>query len=92
MPAVIRRGAAKRDLLRHFVYLAEHASLEVADHFIDAARTSFRQVSEMPLMGAPSGILTAVRDFRKYLILYRPIANGLQIDRVIHASVDYRRV
>lgn len=101
MPAVVRREAAKRDLLRHFVYLAENASVEVADRFLAATRMSFRQLSEMPLMAASAGIPTGknagvriwpVRGFRKYLILYRPIANGVQIERVIHASLDYRRV
>ena len=101
MPAVIRREAASRDLTNHFVYLAEHASLKVADRFLACARTSFRQLSQMPLMGASAGIRSGknagvriwpVRDFRKYLILYRPITKGVQIERVIHAAVDYKRV
>ena len=101
MPAVVRREAAKRDLLRHFIYLAEHASVEVADRFLAGARTSFRQLAEMPLMGASAGIpsgknagvrIWPVRGFGRYLILYRPVTGGVQIERVVHASVDYRRV
>ena len=67
MSAVIRREAAKRDLLRHFVYLAEHASIEIADRFVAGARMSFRQLSEMPLMGASAGILSGQKCRRQNL-------------------------
>lgn len=101
MPAVIRREAAKRDLIRHFVYLAEHASLNIADRFLEAAAVSFHQLAQMPRLGSPSSIrigrhvglrIWPVRGFRKYLIIYRPRSNGVQIERVIHASMDYKRL
>jgi plasmid stabilization system protein ParE len=33
-----------------------------------------------------------VRGFERYLILYRPLPDGVQIERVIHASQDYQRI
>jgi plasmid stabilization system protein ParE len=48
MAHVFKREAAKRDLIRHFVYLAENASLEVPRRFKDAARDTFIELSEMP--------------------------------------------
>ena len=33
MPRVVKREAAKRDLIQHFVYLAEHSSVAVARRF-----------------------------------------------------------
>lgn len=33
-----------------------------------------------------------VRHFEKHLIFYHPDANGVQIERVIHASQDYNRI
>lgn len=33
-----------------------------------------------------------VRGFEAYLIVYRPLKDGVQIERVIHAKQDYKRV
>lgn len=38
MPVVTKRATAKRDLIEHFVYLAENASVDVADRFLANAR------------------------------------------------------
>jgi hypothetical protein len=34
MTEVHKRAAAKRDLIGHYVYLADHAGLEVAERFL----------------------------------------------------------
>ena len=36
--------------------------------------------------------LWRVRGFESYLIFYRPLPDGVQIERVIHASQDYQRI
>ena len=41
MPVVSKREAARRDLVEHFVYLAENAGLDVADRFLTNAESSF---------------------------------------------------
>ncbi len=33
MPSVAKREAASRDLVEHFVYLAENAGMDVAERF-----------------------------------------------------------
>ena len=33
-----------------------------------------------------------VRQFEKYLIFYHPLADGVQIERVIHAAQDHTRI
>lgn len=48
MTQVFKRAAAKRDLVEHFVYLAEHASLEVADQFLAQAEDSFPNWRSIP--------------------------------------------
>jgi plasmid stabilization system protein ParE len=53
MRRAVKREAAKRDLLRHFVYLAENATPEVARRFKEAARKTFSKLAETPGMGAP---------------------------------------
>jgi plasmid stabilization system protein ParE len=101
MARILRREAAKRDLTRHFAYLGENASLDVADRFLGAVRESLRELSMMPGIGIPgrvqqgkfSGVrLWPVRDFERYLIIYRPLPDGVIVERVIHAAQDYQRV
>ena len=41
MPVVRQREAARRDLVEHFVYLAEQAGLVVAERFLNCAESSF---------------------------------------------------
>jgi plasmid stabilization system protein ParE len=52
MPRVFKRAAARRDLVQHYVYLAENAGDAVADRFLACAETSFVELSEHPQMGA----------------------------------------
>src|ERR1035438_4334562 len=98
MAQVLKREAAKRDLITHFVYLAENASLAVARRFKDAARVTFIELSNTPEMGAPGKVrqgkfagirLWRVVGFERYLIAYRPLKDGVVIERVFHAAQDY---
>jgi len=52
MARAIKRTAAKRDLIDHFVFLGENASLDVARRFVQAANATFQQLAQMPQMGA----------------------------------------
>jgi toxin ParE1/3/4 len=101
MAQVLKREAAKRDLIKHFVYLAENTSLEVARRFKDAARDTFLELSDAPRMGSPGKVrqgrfagvrLWRVGGFERYLIAYRPLKEGVVIERVFHAAQDYQRI
>jgi toxin ParE1/3/4 len=55
----------------------------------------------MPGLGVPGKIregkfsavrLWPVRIFGRYLIVYRPLPDGITVERVIHAAQDYQRV
>ena len=101
MPRIIRRPAAIRDLTRHFAYLVEHAGQATAERFLEAAERTFGDLAATPLIGTPDKVregpfagvrLWRVRGFERYLILYRPLPDGVQIERVIHASQDYQRI
>jgi len=52
MPRVFKRAAARRDLVEHYVYLAENAGEPIADRFLACAEASFAALSEHPEMGA----------------------------------------
>jgi len=101
MARLLRRKAAKRDLVAHFVYLAESASMEVAERFLVAAEQACKNLAQMPEIGIPGKVkrgkyagvrIWPVASFDKYLIVYRPILGGVQVERVVHSSQDYRRV
>lgn len=53
MASISKRARAKRDLIEHYVYFAEHAGIETAERFLDNAEKSFTDLSTQPEMGAP---------------------------------------
>ena len=98
MPSVRKREAARRDLVDHFVYLAENASLDVAERFLTQAEASFLDLAGQPKMGAPLTLkhpdLAGMRKWRvkgfdNHLIFYQPHPNGVSIVRVLHAATDW---
>jgi toxin ParE1/3/4 len=99
MRRIVKRAAAKRDLILHFAFIAE-GSHEAARRFLAAAEKSFHDLAAMPQMGAPRDTqqskfadirLWRVTGFENYLILYRPRTDGIAVERVIHAKQDYQR-
>ena len=98
MPMVTQREAARRDLVEHFVYLAENAGLVVAERFLSNVEASFTVLARQPKMGAPLKLkhpdLAAIRkwrvkDFDNYLVFYQPRPDGVSIVRVLHAASDW---
>ncbi|GMV93645.1 MAG: hypothetical protein AMXMBFR82_34230 [Candidatus Hydrogenedentota bacterium] len=98
---VVRRVEAKRDLIKHYVYLAEHADLETARRFLRATEEAFLLLAELPELGASRQFrnrqlaevrMWPVKGFRKFLVFYIPIEGGVRIIRVIHSTEDYWRV
>jgi plasmid stabilization system protein ParE len=99
MRRIVKRVAAKRDLIVHFAFIAE-GSPDAARRFLVSAEKSFQDLAEMPYMGAPRDALSSkfadirlwrVTGFENYLILYRPRSDGIAVERVIHAKQDYHR-
>ncbi len=98
MGVVRKREATRRDLVAHFVYLAEEAGLDTADRFLKNAESTFVDLSLRPY----SGTLVAsalpelqgirrwrVRDFESWLIFYLPTQDGVSIVRVLYATQDW---
>jgi plasmid stabilization system protein ParE len=79
--------------------LAEEASAELADRFLQAAEKSFQDLAGMPRMGPlkmREGKFAGVRmwrvaGFESFLIFYRPLRDGVAIERVVHAKQDCQR-
>ena len=98
MPSVQQREAARRDLIEHFVHLAENASIDLAERFLNKAEETFDDLARQPLMGAPLNLknpdLASVRkwrvkDFDSHLVFYEPRPGGVSIVRVLHAASDW---
>ena len=93
---IIRTARADRDVVEIGLFIAKD-SIEAADRFLEAVETTFLALAEMPRMGASRTFLNPrfasvrmwrVRDFEKYLIIYRPVKNGIAVLRVLHAARD----
>ena len=98
MPKVRHRAAARRDLVEHFVNLAENAGLDTAERFLANAEATFNDLASQPIIGAPlksqrpalaSLRKLRVKDFDNYLIFYLPRPDGVSIVRVLYATRDW---
>ena len=98
MPKVYQRAEARRDLVEHFVYLAENADLGTAERFLANSETSFNHVADQPLIGTSLTLRPPelaglrkwrVREFDNYLIFYLLRPDGVSILRVLHAARDW---
>jgi toxin ParE1/3/4 len=96
-----RSPEALDDLYRQGRYYVEHGSPDTALRFLAAAERAFAQLVAMPEMGAPRAYRNAklaglrmwrVRGFREHLIFYRPIKEGIDVVRVLHARRDLQGV
>ncbi len=98
MPVLTKTRAAKNDLIAHYVYLAEEASINTADRFLTNTENSFNILSQQPMIGTPLNLgnpkLASIRkwrvkEFDNFLIFYQPQMNGITIVRVLHAAMDW---
>jgi len=95
---VYKRAAARRDLVQHFVYLAENAGLDTADRFLTNVERCFAELAQQPKMGSPLTLkrpeLAGMRkwrvpDFDNFLVFYQPRSDGVSVIRVLHAARDW---
>jgi toxin ParE1/3/4 len=87
--------AVHGDLAEIWRYIAvENHSPGAADKLIDMLFGKFSLLAAQPLLGESREDLGEnVRAFvaRSYLILYRPIPNGIEILQVVHSARDITR-
>lgn len=98
MRRVYQRAAARRDLVDHYVYLAEQADESTAERFIAQAEQTFIDLAENREMGLSLRLrdqrLTGLRKWRvggfeAFLVFYLPRTDGVSIVRVLHATQDW---
>lgn len=93
---IIKHERALRDLEHRSEYIRQQ-NPRAALRFLDAAEATFRQLAAFPGMGArydpDHPILAEIRyvpisRFKKDLVFYRPLTDGMEVLRVLHGSQD----
>lgn len=92
MPQVLIDVAAEADLesIATFIGVDLHSPL-AAQRFVDDINEKFTLYAHHPEMGELRPELGSVRCFtfrRKYVVLYRPISDGIDVIRILHGR-DY---
>jgi len=90
MPRILVRPRARGDLLDIWAYIAEHSDVQ-ADAFIATIDRKFEKLAKRPLTGRPRQELsTALRSspVGRYIVFYLPLANGIEVIRVLHGARD----
>ncbi|MDP2224983.1 type II toxin-antitoxin system RelE/ParE family toxin [Nitrosomonas sp.] len=99
MPKIYQCAAARRDLVEHFVYLAENANLETNERFLAQTKASFNALAGQPMDRCTINAMRfnisghaqwRVKDFDNHLIFYLPHQDGISVVRVLHAARDRR--
>ena len=94
MARVLKREAAKRDLMAQWVWYSENADAEVADRFLRAVETTLLELASQPGSGIPTTTahdeLLGIRrfpvsdGFGKVLLFYMPLVDGVDLVRAVH--------
>ena len=87
---VIRRPQAEADILDIWAYIAEDSILE-ADKWVDKLDSTLALWATQPMMGRSRNELAhRLRSaaFGRYVIFYVPLADGLDLIRILHTSRD----
>jgi toxin ParE1/3/4 len=94
-PNIIVRPRARDDLGQQAESLMANDGLEIAMRFLGAVEETFAVLAIRPFAGARSDHLPSsglvsrflpVTGFEKHLIIYRPLADGIDVLRVVQRA------
>jgi toxin ParE1/3/4 len=92
---ILRTSEALRDLDEIWDYIA-HDSVTSADKLLDDLQSRFELLAANPELGELQSQLSdgSYRRFcfRKYVIYYRPLADGIVLVRVLHGARDHEKL
>ena len=96
MPRAIRTEAAEQDLSEIAWYIAVHeARPTVAFKIIDEIIAKCDLHAENPLLGTPKpefGEKYRVFSHKRWVIIFRPIHEGIEVMRIVDGSREYSRL
>lgn len=88
-------AAARRDLLVIWNYVAESATIDVADKILGEIRDGMRRIARFPGLGHQRSEIDdpnlKVWTVRSYLLVYRSAGKIVSFVRVVHGASDLRR-
>lgn len=91
MKTVKKYPAAEQDLIEIGIYIAQD-SLANAERFIDAIEEECQKLADSPFVLGRSceGLHPDLRrhNFKRYAIIYRPVADGIELVGVFQGSRD----
>ncbi len=90
MARITRRPLAEADILDIWDYIAED-SLAEADRWLDRLDEKLSLWATQPMMGRPRDELApGLRSFAfgRYVVFIQPLADGIDVVRVLHGSRD----
>jgi toxin ParE1/3/4 len=90
MAEAFRSTDANLDVLEIWLRIARH-NLPAAEKLVDEIEAKCRQLAQMPELGRRRDELQAgLRSFpvRSYVVIYRPVTDGIFVHRVLHGSRD----
>ncbi len=100
MPQLLVHDKARQDIRLISDHIAKN-NLAAALRFVDAAELTIEFLRSFPGAGPriepavqaiPELRFWPIKRFRSYLVLYRPLSDGMEIFRVVHAARDMFRV
>ncbi len=96
-----RRQKARQDLVDIFRYHAREAGFRVAQRFFAQTEATLARLAGMPGIGTPYehdhpaliGLrFCPISRFRNHIVFYRPVADGIEIVRVLHGARDIHAI
>lgn len=90
MSKILRRPEAETDLIEIWVYIAEE-NPAAADALLESIDDKCATLATSPLMGRTRDeLLPGIRSFPvgHCVIFYQPIADGIEVVRVLHGARD----
>jgi toxin ParE1/3/4 len=93
-----QRREARQDLVAIFRLIAREGGLRTARRFLTEAEATFQRLANLPNIGTAfepgelrfAGLRYASVSsrFKKFLVFYRPLEDGIEVLRVLHGSRD----
>lgn len=92
-PVVRRSPAAREDYLEIWLYVAER-SVAAADALVESFDDALKTLAGQPALGRRRDELErGLRSWPvgRYVLLYRPLPDGVELARVLHGSRDLQQ-
>ena len=95
MAQILFTPIATEDLQQMWIYIAENAGKETANKFLIEIKKKCEAIAEFPESGrVRHEFLINLRSFpfKKYIVFYLPLENGIEVLRIIHSSRDIGQI